>query len=281
MTIQRIAAARRICALGLYVCAAQAFAGFIDERTRVVPADVAASPQVSPDASPDVGSATAAAKSRPVTESGTPQAARRSAVHGPLDGQRLLGEFGPQWDQTIVGSSGSRVPLETALKALQPNSGVVVLEIPDPDVRALQMDWRSGMTAREVLSRFAGSHSLVFRLTGNLLSVTRQAGPVEEASGIDALKRYEVRLSDVRLHVAMQRWAAESGVRLRWDADRHLLISAPTVFEARTALQAIGMALDTPGIAQSEYPLEVCEYPNVPPLLRITRQGEQSRDCPN
>lgn len=273
MTITQSDAARSTWALGLCLCAVSACAGFIDERTRSGRADVAVSPEKGP--------AAVASKFRPVSASGSPPAAQRLPAGSPLDGQHLFGDFGLQWQETIVGSSGSRVPLETALRALQPKSAAIVLDIPDPAVRELQMDWHSGMTAHEVLSRFARSHSLTFRLTGNSLSVTRQAGPVGAASGIDALKRYEVRLSDVRLHVAMQRWAAESGVRLRWDADRHLLISAPTIFEARTALQAIGMALDTPGIAQSEYPLEVCEYPNVPPLLRITRQGEQSRDCPN
>jgi hypothetical protein len=94
-------------------------------------------------------------------------------------------------------------------------------------------------------------------------------------------RKFEVRLQDVRLHVAMQRWAADTGVRLRWDADRHVLISAPMVFEADDALQAVGMALSTPGIANSAHPLEVCAYPNVPPLLRITRQGEQGKDCTN
>jgi hypothetical protein len=106
-----------------------------------------------------------------------------------------------------------------------------------------------------------------------------ETAPVNTASVTPEKRHFEVRLQDVRLHVAMQRWAADTGVRLRWDADRHVLISAPMVFEATDALQAVGMALSTPGIANSAYPLEVCEYPNVPVLLRITRQGEQGKDC--
>jgi hypothetical protein len=69
-------------------------------------------------------------------------------------------------------------------------------------------------------------------------------------------------------------------MRIRWDADRHLLIGAPMTFRGADAFDAISQALATPGIANSEYPLEVCQYPNTPPLLRITRQGEQARDCP-
>ena len=33
------------------------------------------------------------------------------------------------------------------------------------------------------------------------------------------------------------------------------------------------------GIRQSDYPLEACIYANTPPLVRITRQGEQAREC--
>jgi len=43
-----------------------------------------------------------------------------------------------------------------------------------------------------------------------------------------------------------------------------------------TALQTV---LNSAGIRQSDYPLEACIYANDPPLVRITRQGEQSREC--
>lgn len=91
---------------------------------------------------------------------------------------------------------------------------------------------------------------------------------------------YEVRLTDIRLSTAMVRWATEGGVRIRWDADKHVLISAPQTFTAASVLDAVAMALATPGIRNSEFPLEACEYPNTPRLIRITRQGEQAKDCP-
>jgi hypothetical protein len=95
------------------------------------------------------------------------------------------------------------------------------------------------------------------------------------------IKQYDVYVSDVRLAVSLQRWAAQDGVRLRWDADKHLLITAPMAFQARSAFEAITQVLSTSGIRLGPYPLEVCEYPNTPPLLRVTRQGDQVKDCPN
>ena len=95
-----------------------------------------------------------------------------------------------------------------------------------------------------------------------------------------ALRNFEVRLNDMRLSTSMSRWAAENGVRIRWDADKQVLISAPQTFQAGSILEAIAMALATPGIRNGEYPLEACEYPNTPRLIRVTRLGEQAKDCP-
>lgn len=108
-----------------------------------------------------------------------------------------------------------------------------------------------------------------------------QAAPVASPIPVGPVMRgYEVRLTDIRLSTAMARWANDSGVRIRWDADKHVLISAPQTFNATSVLDAVAMALATPGIRNSEFPLEACEYPNTPRLIRITRQGEQAKDCP-
>ena len=52
----------------------------------------------------------------------------------------------------------------------------------------------------------------------------------------------------------------------------------PDVVEGtfETALKTL---LNSAGIRQSDYPLEACIYANTPPLVRITRQGEQAREC--
>lgn len=189
---------------------------------------------------------------------------------------RLIG-FGPQWDLPTT-DSVSNVPLALALARLRPPEQTLELDL-QGDVGAQEVSWASGATRRQVLNELAQRHGLTMRIVGGKLSVVRGA-PASSAVAVP-MKKFEVRLSDMRLHVALQRWARETGVRLRWDADRHVLISAPMTFEATDALQAIGMALATPGIANSAYPMEVCEYPNTPVLLRITRQGEQAKDCPN
>jgi hypothetical protein len=90
--------------------------------------------------------------------------------------------------------------------------------------------------------------------------------------------RWSVLVQDITLERTLQRWSAQAGVRLKWDAPRSFLIGAPDTIEGsfETALKTV---LGSAGIRQSEYPLEACIYANVPPLVRITRQGEQSREC--
>ena len=122
------------------------------------------------------------------------------------------------------------------------------------------------------------------QVTATTLSATAAplpaARPIAAIKALATTKQYEVRLSDMRLSTAFARWAMDDGVRIRWEADKHLLIDAPMAFEAKDAAQAVAMALATPGISSGAYPLEVCEYPNTPPLLRVTRRGEQTKECP-
>lgn len=89
---------------------------------------------------------------------------------------------------------------------------------------------------------------------------------------------WEVRLSDLRLDRALQRWAQEAGYTLRWDADRYLVIGANTRYTG-TLEDAVGAVLASPGIRTSAYPLEACVYANQPPLIRITRLGDQTEEC--
>ena len=90
--------------------------------------------------------------------------------------------------------------------------------------------------------------------------------------------RWAVLVQDITLERTLQRWGAQAGVRLKWDAQRNFLIGAPDTIEGtfETALKTV---LGSAGIRQSDYPLEACIYANDPPLVRITRQGEQSREC--
>ena len=90
--------------------------------------------------------------------------------------------------------------------------------------------------------------------------------------------RWSVLVQDITLARTLERWGAQAGVRVKWDAQRNFLIGAPDSVEGtfETALKAI---LSSAGIRQSDYPLEACIYANTPPLVRITRQGEQAREC--
>lgn len=98
------------------------------------------------------------------------------------------------------------------------------------------------------------------------------------AEGQAAKRTWTLKLEDVRIDKAMKRWAKEAGYSFRWDADRYVLIAAPTEFQG-DFVDAVKQALETPGIAYSEYPLEACIYQNIPPLLRVTRLGDQAQEC--
>ncbi len=89
---------------------------------------------------------------------------------------------------------------------------------------------------------------------------------------------WNVLVQDITLARTLERWGAQAGYRVKWDARRNFLIGAPDSVDGsfETALKAI---LNSAGIRQSDYPLEACIYANTPPLVRITRQGEQAREC--
>jgi hypothetical protein len=92
------------------------------------------------------------------------------------------------------------------------------------------------------------------------------------------VQTWEVQIADVNLSNTFQRWAGQAGYRVKWDANRHILIDAPGEIRGQFE-DALERVLASPGIRNSEYPLEVCFYPNTPPLARITRRGEQVKDC--
>lgn len=303
--LRNVAAMLQIASIGL-VLSPNVIAGYLDERAKPAAALIESS---SPAKTQNVARDSAPAQTSPVKDLSKPE------EDG--DYQVLVGEFGEMWDRPLEGS-GMQVPLRAAIKVMNPSTQLsLAFEPNDGKGEELTMNWKQGAIPRQVLTEFARANALKLKLQNGQLTATRSlkqlssselaaikpdqdgTNPAKPAIQVESsslasptasvddkkiepqLKKFEVRLGDVRLHVAMQRWATDSGMRLRWDAERHLLISAPTVFEAHDALEAIGMALSTPGIVRSEYPLEVCIYPNVPPLLRITRQGEQTKDCPN
>ena len=103
--------------------------------------------------------------------------------------------------------------------------------------------------------------------------------PYVAATGVpSASGHWTVLVQDITLARTLERWGAQAGYRVKWDAQRNFLIGAPDSVEGsfEAALKAV---LDSAGIRQSDYPLEACIYANTPPLVRITRQGEQAREC--
>ena len=93
-----------------------------------------------------------------------------------------------------------------------------------------------------------------------------------------ASAHWSVLVQDITLARTLERWGAQAGVRVKWDAQRNFLIGAPDNVEG-TFESALKAVLGSAGIRQSDYPLEACIYANTPPLVRITRQGEQAREC--
>lgn len=88
------------------------------------------------------------------------------------------------------------------------------------------------------------------------------------------VRTWSVLTTDVRLETTLERWAREGGYKLVWDADRHILISAADSFNG-TIGDAINRVLSSPAIRGSDYPLEAVIYANTPPVIRITRLGDQ------
>lgn len=107
---------------------------------------------------------------------------------------------------------------------------------------------------------------------------SESSGVVSRPSEAAAGRVWEIRLQDVNLASTFARWASESGWRVRWDARKHVLVEAPDRITGSFE-DAIAAVLEGPGIANSAYPLEVCFYTNSPPLARITRRGEQDKEC--
>ena len=128
-------------------------------------------------------------------------------------------------------------------------------------------------------SRFA---SVGMLLTASLACATDIPLPVPPYTGATgatgAEGRWSVLVQDITLARTLERWGAQAGYRVKWDAQRNFLVGAPHTVEGsfETALQAL---LNSAGIRESDYPLEACIYANTPPLVRITRQGEQAREC--
>ena len=93
------------------------------------------------------------------------------------------------------------------------------------------------------------------------------------------IRTWTILPTDGRLATTFERWAKADGMKLVWDAQQHVMLSSSDSFTG-TLTEALNRVMTSPAIRLSPYPLEACIYPNNPPLLRITRAGEQSLECP-
>ena len=176
-----------------------------------------------------------------------------------------------------VEQGGKDVPIQVALQTLTPEGYKV--DVP-AGMQNITVDWKAAATRDEAFDSLRISKADV----GIVVNTDKKL--VQVMSEKDAVKVYvdpkpiqwELRTEDVRLDRALRRWAKDAGYTIRWDADRYVLIAASTTFTG-TFENAVEQVLDTPGIKLSEYPLEACVYANEPPLLRITRLGDQKEEC--
>lgn len=102
--------------------------------------------------------------------------------------------------------------------------------------------------------------------------------PITVEKPIPAPIVWEIKLQDITLAQTLQRWSQKAGWKLIWDVDKHLLIDSPHQLEGSFE-EAVGLLLSTPSLAAAGIPLEVCFYPNTPPLARVTKKGQQDQEC--
>ena len=102
--------------------------------------------------------------------------------------------------------------------------------------------------------------------------------PVAVFTPTPTAKAWEVRSADLNLANVFTRWGKEAGYAVRWDARKNAMVEGPDRVGGSFE-EALTFVLSGPGISTSAYPLEVCFYPNTPPLARITRKGEQDKEC--
>ncbi len=153
--------------------------------------------------------------------------------------------------------------------------------LPPPSVTASKADTRKVIQSEPLAVALATSNN-----TSNTLSSTSETTASKLAQNsrqapeklLNPTSLWEMRLQDITLAQTLQRWSQQAGWKLIWDVDKHIMIDSPHQFKGSFE-EAISLLLAAPSLAASGLPLEVCFYPNTPPLARITRKGEQDKEC--
>ena len=93
---------------------------------------------------------------------------------------------------------------------------------------------------------------------------------VKEIEPIQEKKRFEIRLEDESLSLAIRRWSSENGYQLVWDVDKDFP-AIQTSYSDSTYLAAVGNVMHD--IAKTNYPMHTCVYNNkvvrvLPPIFK-------------
>ena len=178
--------------------------------------------------------------------------------------------------ETAVSSVDMRTDLMTAARTIFPPSWNGFAQKGLDVRRASALRMQGGEPWLVALDRWLAQEQLSARLDWSARSFYLRSGTAVAggASGGEVSRNWAILTSDVRLETTLERWAREGGYRLVWDADRHILISAADQFSG-TISAAINRVLNSPAIRDSDYPLEAVFYANQPPVIRITRLGDQ------
>jgi hypothetical protein len=225
-------------------------AGFVDERTKPKPYPAPAA------------AATATALPAPV--------ASAPVVAVPV--VPVLKTLQQEWDELAPQAPAGGVSLALALVTLVP-SQVGPLQIDAPrELLDRKVSWASGLSRQASVANISEKNDVSIAFQGPKVEV-------KMLPSAKAVRAWAVRPTDTRLATTLERWTKAAGMKLVWDARQHVIISSEDNFEG-TFEEGLARVLLSPGIRQSSYPLEACIYPNVPPVVRITRFGDQADQCP-
>lgn len=195
----------------------------------------------------------------------------------PLDTPVSVKQMGGSTVADLIATINNQLPPGIKLQLTQAPTGAqleVIAGGAPTSATAAAVAQGSTPTREQVAGLFAGGS-----VGGSWVEQARRNWKASFAGGSgQPAHRWELKLQDVTLNKAFTRWAQEAGYRVRWDARKHVVIGSPETYDLPFE-QAVTAALSTPGIQASEYPLDVCFYPNNPPLARITRRGEQDKEC--
>ena len=98
------------------------------------------------------------------------------------------------------------------------------------------------------------------------------------APAVGTAKSWSIKPDDLSLANVFTRWGKEAGYKVLWDARKNIMIDGSDSLSGSFE-EAVTTVLEGPDVASGPYPLEVCFYANTPPLARITRKGEQDKEC--